>query len=241
VAASPHEDPRFFHSVEYTVTLRLRIAGGARFGTADRWGRQVAEKLANAAARMRHVVEVTVTAGESHDGELRQAFPVYFAEANTGPDPRTQPGKLARYVDPDHERALESLAAANAAYRARQHTDRARRRDAGCASPSVPPGGFNPCHCVYCDPGAHDAADTAARIDPDNPYIEYRCVCGLPVPGAGERCVRHRSVPLLVLDGDSDELRRVILARTATPSREQRLLHGLPPDEPRRSRFGIDL
>ena len=119
------------------------------------------------------------------------------------PPPPGCPDKLARYLDPERERALRSLSEANAAFRARRDADRRRRSAVSCRNTHQPLlDGPRSCPCVYCDPEAHLLALRAARREEPDPFIERRCVCGQPVAIAGQRCTAHRSTDVMVLDGD---------------------------------------
>ena len=162
---SPHEAREFRNSVEYTLQITFVVAGGARWRTAYTRARRVAERLANAAARAKHVVEVRAIAGPSHQGQLLTPERVCFEAANSGQAANAEPGKLDRYLDPDYEQGLVSLAQANSAFRARQSDDRRRRRAVGCANRSLlswEPS--SPCGCVYCRPDVH-WADRRERPD----------------------------------------------------------------------------
>jgi hypothetical protein len=66
MAADPHDAPAFYNAVTFTVAVTYTVEGGARFGTADRRARRVAERLANHAARTAGAVEVTAVPGPSH-------------------------------------------------------------------------------------------------------------------------------------------------------------------------------
>jgi hypothetical protein len=213
--ASPHTEPSFTNAATYTVAITYTVAGGVRHGTADRRAKQVAQRLAGAAARLRDVVEVTATAGRSHDGKQLVAERVRFDAANTGHATYGQPDKLDRYLDVDHERALRSLAEANAAAERRRQVDQERRREISCRniyrlrySPRVD------CACVYCDPEDHYTAIRLAAQTGPNHFRVYRCVCGAAVAVPGGRCAVHRDVRLVVLDGDGAALQ--LLARQTT-------------------------
>lgn len=125
-----------------------------------------------------------------------------FAAANSG---HTAIGsdKLARYVDPERDRALRSLADVDAAQRARREADRRRRTAVSCRNTNRPSlDGDRRCRCVYCDPEAHLLAMRAAQRGQPNPFVEHRCLCGRPVTEAGQRCTAHRHTELIVLSGD---------------------------------------
>jgi len=133
----PHETPAFQNAAEYVVAITFTVAGGARARTADGRAEGVAERLANAAARAAGVVKVAaVTGPASGDGTMLVPRRVHFSAANTGHANTGDPHKLDRYLDPEHERALASLKAANAAYRARQEADRARRLESAARTPT---------------------------------------------------------------------------------------------------------
>lgn len=205
-----YERPEFQNAVEYTVSITYCVAGGARHGTADRRASRVAERLANAAARAKDVVEVAATEGRSSQGEIVWAEPVAFGAANSGRATRSAPGKLTRYVDPEHERARLQLQEHNRVTRERREYDRARRQAVGCRARhhSV----FQPrpqwCACVYCAPAEHldavrddlrDGTGSGGRL----------CLCGAFLNSA-RRCLAHCDVVLVVLDGDEPAL--VLLA-----------------------------
>ena len=207
---SSHEDPAFTNAVTYTASVTYTVAGGARRGTADGRARKVAERLANSAARMPGVMEVSATAGWTVNGEVHWPQRVHFDQANSGHGTYGKSSKLDRYVDPEHERAVRSLAAANAAAEQRRQVDRDRRRNIACRNIYViSTTDYRYCGCVYCQPGDHDAAAEAQRVDPGNPMIEHRCLCGQSVPAAGDRCLSHRTAVIRVLEGDSAALRRL--------------------------------
>ncbi|MEX2620498.1 MAG: hypothetical protein WD250_09790 [Egibacteraceae bacterium] len=134
---------------------------------------------------------------------------VRFAAANTGHGAYGEPHKLDRYLDPEHERALASLRAANVAYRARQDADRQRRQALGCAN-AHRLGSFGdrrPCECVYCRPQDHLSARELAASAP-HLFPPPSCLCATPTPDGG-RCLHHRDVELVVLDGDPPALRQL--------------------------------
>lgn len=204
-----YQTPAFQHAVEYTVSLRLVIAGGKRRGTAERRGLRVAERLASYAARLADVVEVTGAAGVSHDGQVSFPRPIQFAAANTARSTRERPGTLSRYLDPERDRALRELAADNAAARARKDADRQRRSALGCRNTYQPTlDGERPCECVYCRPEDHLLAfRRLQRGEADSLRVATpRCLCGQPVAMTGQRCLRHRDPRLVVLDGDPPAL-----------------------------------
>lgn len=213
----PHEEPTFTNSVTYTVSITYTVRGGARHGTADRHALRIAEQLANAAARFAWVVEVSGTTGRSWRGEVSQPKRLHFAAANTGAADRAEPRKLDRYLDPDHERALRSLEDANAAYREQQAADHQRRTAVGCRNVDALWAREQCCTCVYCEPGHHYAAIEAERVDPGNPMIEHRCVCGQPVAAYGDRCLAHQGATVCALRGDDRALHQ--LAAAVNPGR----------------------
>lgn len=210
---APHERPEFTNQATYTVAITYTVTGGARRATADRRAEKVAERLANAACRLGDVVDVTATAGANVNGEIILPKTVRFATANSGHDTHSQPGKLARYLDPDHERALASLAKANADYQARKDADRDRRRQVACANPYGPSAFLEhrACDCVYCRPQEHWWAVEGEREAPGHWSNEHRCLCGQRVAAMGQRCKPHRDASLVVLDGDPERLQ--LLAR----------------------------
>ncbi|WP_052665094.1 hypothetical protein [Nitriliruptor alkaliphilus] len=199
---SLHETVEFRNSATYTIVLTYTVSGGARVQTARRRAERVAEQIANAASRLGSVVDVRAVAGPAGaDGELLWPTPVRFSAANTGESRHDAPDKLARYLDPDYERALTSLADAHARARARRDADRERRRAIGCANALQAVTPFSRgCNCVYCRPVEHHAV-ALSQIDG-----EHWCLCGRYITTAGERCSDHRDVQLVVLDGDPEEL-----------------------------------
>ncbi len=207
---SPHERCEFTHAVTYAVTVTYTVAGGARHGTARRRAEQIAARVANAAARAKGVVEVTAQAGHSIDGQIISPRRVRFTAANSGHGTYGEAAPLDRYLDPDHELALRSLAQANAAYRAQQDADRRRRTAVGCRNTCPGVGTTRACACVYCDPETHYAAVRADRRSGHDPFIDYRCVCGIPVAAPQRRCVGHRDVTLVVLPDDPAVLRLLV-------------------------------
>ena len=198
----PHQDPRFYNAVEYTVAVTFTVRGGKRHGTADRQARKIAERLANNVARMVGVVEVRANAGPSRDGTITSARPVRFDVANTGHASYGEPAKLDRYLDPDHELALRSLAAANAAAQEHRRADLKRRLAAGCRNTSQYGSTRTICSCVYCEPDRHYDAVVAVRHGGPSPFIEYRCLCGQSVASLHERCALHRDTTIVVLADD---------------------------------------
>lgn len=207
----PHETPEFQNAVEYTVTITFTVAGGRRRGTAERRAEKVAERLASSAARTPGVVEVAARSGSSFRGEISWPSPVRFDAANNGSEPTGKPDRLTRYRDPEHDRALRSLAAVNAAYRERERADEQRRDAVGCGNTHRTLYQLQPraCGCVYCRPGQH-ALDAMLDDPPGpSPWRTYRCLCGVVVPAPGERCLPHRGAQLVLLDGDPGNLVRL--------------------------------
>ncbi|QBI20229.1 transcriptional regulator [Egibacter rhizosphaerae] len=123
-------------------------------------------------------------------------LPVRFAAANTGHPASGDPGRLARYLDPEHERALASRAEADRAARQRRRADEDRRRAVGCRTVAALGGRSGACWCVYCDPAIH-LNERRQRAG----WTEGRCVCGA-LPPHGSACVGHRCHELVVLVGD---------------------------------------
>jgi hypothetical protein len=196
----PHRDPRFTNSATYRIEVTVTVAGGARPATAHRRAARVAERLANAAARAADVVDATVALGPmSAHGGPAWTDPVSFVAANTGPASDGQPPMLARYLDPDHERAIHALTEANTAYRRRCDTDRQRRLEVGCANPNRALGhvAWRVCRCVYCDPHRH----LELAVHPaDGPPVLCRCGTG------AEGCRAHLDAQLEVVDTDDQVL-----------------------------------
>lgn len=220
-AVSPHEAREFANAVEYTLRLTFVVAGGARWQTAHARARQVAERLANTAARAKGVVDVRAVAGQSHDGEVLVAERVCFAAANSGHATGGDPTELDRYLDPDHERALASLADANAAARTRRQADFERRLAIGCANPAgLGPGVARPCGCAYCRPAEHLEVQTTSRQPGQG---VGRCLCGRSGTPTAAGCSPHRGQQLVVLDRDPPELARLaaLIARSRAPDRTQ--------------------
>lgn len=234
---APHETPEFYNSAEFTVTITYRVQGGARWQTAYRRARKIAERLANHAARAAQVVEVTAAGGASEGGKPLSSERILFSAANSGHGTHSDPNRLDRYLDPEFERALRSLAEVNAATRRATQADRQRRRDVGCLntyrSPSHPPAR---CLCVYCEPAAHEHALRLADAGTADPLTPLRCVCGRAVAAAGLRCCsRHRDHELVLLDSDPEPLQRLAGRQRATePCDTSRGLDGpeLPPPGP---------
>lgn len=211
----PHETPAFQNAAEYAVVIRFTVAGGARQRTAERRAERVAERLASAAARAADVVAVSAVTGpassDGSDDAILAPRSVRFAAANTGHAAYSDPQKLDRYLDPEHERALASLRAANAAYRARQDADRQRRQAVGCANAHrvglLLFGDRRSCECVYCRPEDHLTARELAVSAP-HLFPPPSCLCATPTPDGG-RCMHHRHVEVVVLDGDPDALQQL--------------------------------
>lgn len=206
----PHETPEFRHAAEYTVTITFRVAGGVRWQTALRRAHRVAERLANHAARAARVVEVTAIGGPSEHGRAFSPERIRFSAANSGRGTYADPDRLDRYLDPEFERALASLADARATAAAQDEADRARRQAIGCLNTHPPlTGRALQCPCVYCRPGEHEHARRHARAGQPDPLRTPRCVCGRAVATSGRRCTRHVGLQLVVLDGDPASLHRL--------------------------------
>jgi hypothetical protein len=207
---APHETPQFQNAARYVVSVTFTVAGGARRETAERRAEKVAERLASAAARAAGVVEVTAVAGSAgSDGTIVVPRRVHFAAANTGAGTYADPQTLDRYLDPEFERALASLKAANEAFRARQQADRQRRLAVGCTN-AYGASLFRErqrCECVYCQPDdylvAHELAGRGSHW-----FGPLRCLCGTPTPTGG-RCMHHRDATLVLLDGDPVSLQQL--------------------------------
>lgn len=204
MTAEPHERDEFTNAVEYTVAITVVVEGGARHGTADRRARRIAQRLADHAARAKHVVDATAAAGFSHEGEILSPRGVYFPRANSGHADRD--GKLSRYLDPEHERALLSLRQHNARERKRRQADFDRRVAIGCAN-AVRSGHY--CVCVYCLPTGHQPSEWVA----DHGSTDFRgpamCPCGRMLAPDKRRCDRHHDVAIVALDGDPPALLEV--------------------------------
>lgn len=207
---APHKAPEFANSTEYTVSITFRVEGGAREQTATRRARKIAERLVNHAARAGNVIEVTAVGGVSEGGRPLSTERLPFAAANTGHATNDEPSKLDRYLDPEFERGLDSLAEANAAAPGASEIDRHRRQTLGCLnttrSATRP---LSRCLCVYCAPVAYEHAVRRAEAGAPHPLVTPRCICGRAVAAAGLRCVRHHSHELVVLDGDPPALQRL--------------------------------
>lgn len=221
--SAPHETPAFRNSVEYTVAITFRVEGGARQQTARRRAETIAERLANAASRAAHVVEVTATAGPSRDGTVDFSERVRFSAANTGRGTSVEPDRLDRYLDPEFELALASLAEAKAQDTALREADRERRRSLGCLNAfRVGSEDVARCACVYCAPDDHEHQLWLAQAGQVNVLRPPHCICGRPVPLPGNRCTRRHDDELVVLEGDPDSLRRLARgSRHDTPERDQ--------------------
>ena len=212
----PHEYPRFYNSVQYTVAVTFTVRGGRRYGTADRQARKIAEPLASHAARMVGVVAVHATASPSRDGQITSPRMVHFDAASTGDALPGQPRQLARYLDPDHELAVRSLTAADGAAQDRHRADHKRRLGAGCHNASVFASPHRYCICVYCAPDCHYDAVVAVRANGHSPCNEYRCVRGEPVAALHERCNLHHLTTIVVLDDDPPTLQLIAGAQLGT-------------------------
>ena len=199
----PRETDAFCNAVTFTV------AGGARPGNAERPAMKVARRLTDT-ARASGVADVTGMGDRSGRGEISRARPIPFADANTGHGTAGDPGLLERYLDPDHERALHLLRAANARYRACEQADRQRRIAAGCRNsyPSLL-GRRAYCTGAYCQPALQLASAQSEQEHCVSPFNETGCVCGRHVVHGLDRCDEHRDVQLVVLDSDPDELGRL--------------------------------
>lgn len=206
---APHEDPGFANAQDYTIAVTVRIRGGARRGTADRRARAVAERLANAAARAKDVVEATATVGETFGGKVHSPRRVHFATANSGQADYRDATKLDRYLDPEHERALVCVAEDNARRRARQEADRRRREAVGCERrPASLVGEPRRCGCIYCQPDDHAVARHLYANSDSVACGPPPCVCGRPIP-AGRRCDRHRDAVVVAFADDPDALQQL--------------------------------
>ena len=154
----PYESDAFQNSATFTVAITYTVAGGARWETARRRARKVAEKLCDAATRMAGVVEVTARVGERSQVPFDWSEPVWFRTANSGRAALSDPNRLERWVDPERELARQALAADRAAADRRREDDRRRRRAVGCPN-ALPSLLLEPtrreCSCVYCDPQLH--------------------------------------------------------------------------------------
>lgn len=194
----------FANAAEHTITLTVVVAGGVRRSTARRRAERVAEKLADAASRTKHVLEVAARAGPSHLGEVHFSHPVAFPAANTGESNRD--GRLGRWVDGDFALFLEQRRVERLRARERRDRDRRRRLDVGCLDASQL--ADESCPCVYCRPAGHLRAVSQHGEGAPTVFAAPRCLCGGYVPAPGSRCVRHRSARLVLLPGDPEELRR---------------------------------
>lgn len=212
MTGKPHHRPEFRNAVTYMVAITYTVEGGARQGTADRRASKIAERLANNVARASGVVDVSATVDRSYGGEVVCPEPVRFAAANSGQGTWGAPRKLDRYLDPEHERAREAQEAEDAAHRERQHADRSRRLTVGCRNAYRVGSCSEPteCLCVYCAPGEH--ADALRLVGPGRPtrFVSCRCICGEPQALPGQRCLLHRDVQLVALEGDPNALRAIV-------------------------------
>lgn len=203
----PYETPAFSRSAEFTVAITVVVAGGKRDFTADARSRRIFERLANHAARCKHALQVTATAGPSRKSEILWNSPVAFTGGNTSPDPLHE-GKFYRYLDPEFEYAKRALVAANKAAQARRDADRRRRSAVGCANayPLILELSPRSCECAYCEPEDHLLAARPPRDTTTHGLAFARCLCGTTVPGPGQRCGDHHGVALELLDGDPPPL-----------------------------------
>lgn len=223
---APHETPEFQNSVEYTIQITVTVEGGARWQTAYRRAERIAERLANHATRAAHVVEVHGLAGPSRDGEPVRRDPIRFSAANAGRGTYGDPSKLDRYIDPDFERALDSLGEVNAKEGARRRADRERRLDLACRNAyRLDFGSPARCLCVYCRPADHEHALHVGSGDADF-LFGHRCLCGASAPAPHATCRRHGDHQLVVLEGDPEALERV--AHRLDQRRIERELNGPP-------------
>jgi hypothetical protein len=214
------------------MRLTFVVDGGEAGHTSHARARKVAERLASTAARAKGVVDVRAVAGASRDGVVLTPERVCFEAANSGRGTGVDPTRLDRYLDPDHERALASLAEANAAARVRRQADFERRRAIGCSNPAgLGPGLARPCRCAYCRPAEHLEVRAAAQ----EPRADGgRCLCGRDSTPPAFGCRPHAGQQLVVLDGDPPELTRLAaraarsrpIDRTPLPGRDDR---GLAP------------
>ena len=216
----PYETREFRNSVESTVAITFVVAGGACWQTAYRRARRIAERLANTAARAKGVVEVRAVAGASRKGEITASERVCFDAANSGRAGSTEPPKLDRYLDSDHERGLVALAQDRTEARARIEADRQRRDAVGCANPWQNWSELaRYCGCIYCQPSVH----LAERDHPRSSVEPSRCACGRGASEQTGRCAGHRHHQLVALDGDPGELDRLAALWASHP----------PPEHPR--------
>jgi hypothetical protein len=215
----PYQTPWFQHSAEFTLTLTVVIAGGARPSTASRRARQTFERVANHTTRLKDVVAVTAVGGPSHHGQVSWPQPVAFPAANTEPG-TVGSGKLLRYCSASElvtRFPTSTLTTsvpngrwpqANDAARRRRDADRRRRRAVGCAN--AHPALLQPAHrfygCVYCEPEEHLLALRRQEHPQAHGSALERCLCGQPAPHEGPRCTNHRDVGLEVLEGDPPAL-----------------------------------
>ncbi len=203
--SAAHERSEFRNSARWTVSIAFTAAGGARPRTARDRAERVAARLASAAARVAGVVDVTAVSGPSDSSKPFEPLApqrVFFDAANSGHGTYGRPDLLSRYVDPEHERALTSLAEANRAFEARRRADEQRRRAVDCANTyQLLERRF--CECVYCAPATFLAGLTTPYPESSpHPINRPRCVCGLNPVGPERRCTRHRDVRIVVLDDD---------------------------------------
>lgn len=219
---APHETPKCQNSVEYTVAVTFWVEGGARWQTAYGRADRMAERLANYATRAAHVVEVHAVGGPSTYGQIVSSDRIRFSQANAGLGTYGDRSKRDRWIDPEFQRALDSLAEANAQARARRNADRDRRQALGCAN-AYRLGYESPrqCACVYCVPARH--LDSRTGLTSGLQFLSSRCICGRPAPQPPGRCGRHRTTELVVLDGDPDDLGRLadLLTDSRSPAKRQ--------------------
>ena len=179
---------RFRNTATLTVAITFTVAGGARVDTARRRGERLAARLADAATRAADTVEVSARLHKGVPVELNHVGrAVLFGSANTGLDGSRTAGN--RWIDPEHETAQQSLAAANATARAVREADLERRREVGCRNPSRLYPDWS-CRCVYCRPLDHmeTAMVSVPRGEPPAPL----CPCGNAAERHG-RCPAPRA------------------------------------------------
>lgn len=198
----------FAHAGRWTVVVSFTVAGGARRLTAEGRAVKIAARLVSAAARLAGVVEVRAVAGPTSPTEdFVPLAPrrVRFDAANSGHGTYWQPKPRDRYLDPEHERALGSLAEANRAAEARRRAEESRRAAVGCANRYAYARTLRReqvlCDCVYCAPTLF-----VAGLAPERDAFSFdrpRCVCGRP-PDQRERrrCWSHTTAAIVVLEGD---------------------------------------
>jgi hypothetical protein len=203
-----HEDDRFRNAATVTVAITFIVAGAARIGTARHRARRIAARLADTTVRGADVVQVHAVIGRS---DSASSLPLSFASTNTALDPAGTTGR--RWIDPDHERAVRSLAAADAVGRIRATAEANRRLAVGCGNRTVL--SRNPsCPCVYCRPAEHLHARTDDPIAHETPSM---CLCGRP---ATDHRYLHDDVRIVVLATDADELHDLAARHNRTIDRE---------------------